>query len=159
MALVPIINSGKYRIKNVKYGPIRDDEGALGAKGNSKSEELVWNVSLNSDKSYTLTPVDPAISAGPGGAISEVSKRFYVSIEDAAVSSKWHLQPVLIGSDTRILYAIYEPDMKGHWELSSSDKKEPVKLNRDPTDDENQPVPSHFTPEALWIFEHVIGDE
>jgi hypothetical protein len=40
MALTPILNSGWYKIKNLAYGAIRDDEGALGAKGNSKDEEL-----------------------------------------------------------------------------------------------------------------------
>jgi hypothetical protein len=40
MALVPILNSGWYKIKNLQYGAIRNDEGALGAKGNSKAEEL-----------------------------------------------------------------------------------------------------------------------
>ena len=41
MALTPILNSGWYKIKNLAYGAIRDDEGALGAKGNSKDEELL----------------------------------------------------------------------------------------------------------------------
>jgi hypothetical protein len=40
MALTPILNSGWYTIRNIKYGAIRDDEGALGAKGNSKDPEL-----------------------------------------------------------------------------------------------------------------------
>jgi hypothetical protein len=40
MALVPILNSARYKIRNLQYGAIRDDEGALGAKGNSKTDEL-----------------------------------------------------------------------------------------------------------------------
>ncbi|CAG7852962.1 SubName: Full=Uncharacterized protein {ECO:0000313/EMBL:CCA76189.1} [Serendipita indica DSM 11827] len=160
MALVPIVNSGKYKIKNVKFGAIRDDEGSLGAKGNSKSEELVWTVTLNPDNSHTLHAISANAPAIAGGPVTEVSKRFYISLENqSAQGVHWFLQPVLIGSDPRILYAIYEPGRRGHWELCSADKKEPVKLNREPHDDENKPVPTHFTPEALWVFEHVIGDE
>ncbi|CCA73680.1 hypothetical protein PIIN_07633 [Serendipita indica DSM 11827] len=158
MALIPIINSGKYKIKNVKFGSIRDDEGSLGALGTIKCDSLIWNVTLNADNSHTLQAVGaPAVVGGP---ITEVPNRFYISVENqSAQPVGWFLQPVFIGSDPRILYAIYEPRRKGHWELCSADKKEPVKLNREPTDDENKPVPTHFTPEALWVFEHVKGDE
>ena len=41
MALVPVVNSGLYRIRNVKFGAIRDDDGALGAKGASSTPELL----------------------------------------------------------------------------------------------------------------------
>ncbi|CCA76989.1 hypothetical protein PIIN_10974 [Serendipita indica DSM 11827] len=30
----------------------------------------------------------------------------------------------------------------------------PTRRNLEPSDDENKNVPTHFTPEALWVFEH-----
>jgi hypothetical protein len=53
MALTPILNSGWYKIKNLAYGAIRDDEGALGAKGNSKDEELEVSHGLYSSPQRT----------------------------------------------------------------------------------------------------------
>ncbi|CCA76830.1 hypothetical protein PIIN_10816 [Serendipita indica DSM 11827] len=135
MALVPIVNSGKYRIRN-------------------------WTVALNADNSHTLYAESANAPAIGGGPITEVSKRFYISLEkQSAQGVHWFLQPVFIGSDPRILYAIYEPGRRGHWELCSADKKKPVKLNKEWHDDENRLVPMHFTPEALWVLEHVKGDE
>ncbi|CCA77571.1 hypothetical protein PIIN_11548 [Serendipita indica DSM 11827] len=160
MSLMPIVNSGQSKIRNLKFGAIREDEGALGAIGNSNCAELVWNVTLNPDNSHTLQAVSAKAAAVIGCPVTEVPNRFYISVEEeSAPGIHWFLQPVLIGSDPRILYAIYEPGRHGHWELLSANKKEPVKLNEEPTDDENKPVPTHFTPEALWLFEYVAGAE
>ncbi|KAG8805314.1 hypothetical protein FRC17_005570 [Serendipita sp. 399] len=163
MALVPIVNSGLYKIKNLAHGSIRDDEGALGAIGNSKSEELVWSVIRNADGTYTLQSTDPAAPANPERAISEIEKRYYISVEPSAVATRWRLQPILSGSDPRILFVIYQDprdnaghcDILGHWELNNDNKKEPVKLNRYPEDEENKPVPANYGANALWIFEAV----
>ncbi|CCA77346.1 hypothetical protein PIIN_11323 [Serendipita indica DSM 11827] len=106
------------------------------------------------DNSHTLQAVSAKATAVIGCPVTEVPSCFYISIkEESAPGIHWFLQPVLIGSDPCILYA------HGHWELLSANKKEPVKLNKEPTDDENKPVPTHFTPEALWLFEYVTGAE
>ncbi|KAG8814286.1 hypothetical protein FRC17_001217 [Serendipita sp. 399] len=161
MALVPIVNAGKYRIRNIIHGLIRNDEGALGAKGTSKDDELVWQVNRNSDGTYDLQTLgDDAGPASAGIAISEIEKRYYVSVEaSGAVATKWRLQPIFSGSDPRILYVIYQLPQDnncpavGHWELNNSDKKEPVKLNRFPEDEENKSVPTTYSPNALWTLE------
>ncbi|KAG8807208.1 hypothetical protein FRC19_006805, partial [Serendipita sp. 401] len=141
--------------------------GALGAKGNSPQEELQWKIIRNANSTYTLQVYDPAnpglagTAAGGGQAISEVNKRYYVSVEGAE-AAQWRLQPVLQGSNPQVLYAIYQDprdnpgcETIGHWELNKNDKKEPVKLNRDPSDDENNPVPLNFTPIALWVLDRI----
>ncbi|KAG8778579.1 hypothetical protein FRC16_003790, partial [Serendipita sp. 398] len=170
MSLLPTVNSGIYKIVHFAYGPIRDDEGALGAVGKSSSPELEWMIIRNSDHTYSFNVYDSKsglveTAAHPGGPISEVKKRYYVSVDksDPVQETHWRLQPVLFGSEPRILYAIYQDprdnagqcDVKGHWELNSSDKKEPVKLNRDPADEENKAVPSSYGASALWILQPV----
>ncbi|KAG8826358.1 hypothetical protein FRC17_008284 [Serendipita sp. 399] len=169
MALVPIVNTGIYTIRNLAFGAIRDDEGALGARGNSKSDELNWNIQRNSDGTYALQVADPANSftaaspSNPGGVISEIEKRYYISVENSATATRWRLQPVLSGSDPRILYVIYQipadggSHAVGHWELNNSDKKEPVKLNKDPNDEENKATPQLYSANALWVIEPVPG--
>ncbi|KAG8815971.1 hypothetical protein FRC17_000518 [Serendipita sp. 399] len=163
MALVPIVNTGTYNIRNVAFGPIRDDEGALGAKGTSNDKELVWKVNRNSDGTYSLLASN--VSANPGSALSEIEKRYYISVDNSERSAsdtdtKWRLQPILSGSDPRILYVIYQlphdnPHCHavGHWELNKKDKKEPVKLNRFHEDEENKKTPTNYKPNALWTFE------
>ncbi|KAG8806632.1 hypothetical protein FRC17_004893, partial [Serendipita sp. 399] len=101
MALVPIVNTGVYTIRNLAYGAIRDDEGALGAKGNSKSDELQWSIQRNSDGTYNLQVADPAnkfaatSSSNAGGCLSEIERRYYISVEPSVAPSSWRLQPVL----------------------------------------------------------------
>jgi hypothetical protein len=195
--LTPILNTGYYKIKNRAFGAIREDEGALGAKGNSRSEELEvshslhgshlclwsdtlwqWYVSRNQDSTYTLAtlapgtqatflrstpatagpPNPPGFFSNPGGVISEIEKRFYISNENSDESASWTIQPILTGDtgdkDTpAVLYvyvsyavmmsdplrltppnSIYQlpnaqcPDI-GHWELNNDDKKEPVSFS------------------------------
>ncbi|KAG8798184.1 hypothetical protein FRC20_006694 [Serendipita sp. 405] len=140
MSLLPVINSGIYKIVHLTYGAIRDDEGALGAKGNSSSPELEWRIVRNHDHTYTFHVYDPkepgviGTAAHPGGVISEVKQRCYISLESGGQETHWRLQPVLFGSEPRILYAIYQDPRDnhgqcqtiGHWELNSADKKEPV---------------------------------
>jgi hypothetical protein len=179
--LPPILNSGYYYIRNVAYGSIRDDEGALGAIGTSKSPELVWHVTRSEDgtNKYNLTTqVDSQdASARPGGVISEIERRFYINSDpqnniDKKPITLWRLQPILTGLDSlnpndqtprqppiSIAFVIYQdrdpavcPD-QGHWELNNYDKKEPVKLNRDPNDEENWPVPINYGGNALWKFD------
>ncbi|KAG8830350.1 hypothetical protein FRC17_004985 [Serendipita sp. 399] len=163
MALVPIVNSGQYYIRNLAFGRIRDDEGALGAKGDSKSEEIKWQVIRLGDGTYILQSQDPIAPANPGIAISEIEKRYYISVEPSATATRWRLQPIFNGSKPIIYYVIYELPSDnncpavGHWELNNSDKKEPVKLNRFPEDEENKNVPSLYKPNALWIFEPIPG--
>ncbi|KAG8771597.1 hypothetical protein FRC19_001610 [Serendipita sp. 401] len=168
MSLLPTVNSGVYKIVHFAYGPIRDDDGALGAVGKSSSPELEWMVIRNADHTYSFNVFEGTkgivgAASHPGGAISEVKKRYYVSLEAPMQETHWRLQPVLFGSEPRILYAIYQDprdnpgqcDLKGHWELNSSDKKEPVKLNRDPADEENKAVPASYGAPALWILQPV----
>ncbi|KAG8805313.1 hypothetical protein FRC17_005569, partial [Serendipita sp. 399] len=50
-------------------------------------------------------------------------------------------------------------DSVGHWELNNGDKKEPVKLNRDPNDEENKATPQLYSPNALWIIDQVPGTD
>ncbi|KAG8831703.1 hypothetical protein FRC17_002706 [Serendipita sp. 399] len=168
MALVPIVNTGVYTIRNLAHGPIRDDEGALGAKGNSKDSELNWTISRNSNGTYNLQTTASGDSAAPspsnpGSAISEIERRYYINVEPSATATSWRLQPILTGSDPRILYVIYQLpadghcNAPGHWELNNSDKKEPVKLNRDPNDEENKNTPQLYSPNALWVIEPVPG--
>ncbi|KAG8758044.1 hypothetical protein FRC14_000896 [Serendipita sp. 396] len=170
MSLLPVVNSGIYKIVHFAYGAIRNDDGALGAKGNSSSPELEWRITRNQDHTYSFHVHDPknpsaiGVAAHPGGTISEVKQRFYISVEGAlGASTHWRLQAVSFGSEPRILYAIYQDPRDnqghcqtiGHWELNSGDKKEPVKLNRDPADDENKHVPQNYSAQALWLLEPV----
>ncbi|KAG8821362.1 hypothetical protein FRC17_009847 [Serendipita sp. 399] len=162
MALVPIVNSGEYYIRNLAFGRIRDDEGALGAKGDSKSDEIKAMTRL-ADGTYVLQSKEPVAPANPGGPISEIEKRYYISVEPSATATRWRLQPIFNGSKPIIYYVIFELPSDnncpavGHWELNSADKKEPVKLNRFPEDEENKAVPSVYKPNALWILEPIPG--
>ncbi|KAG8835088.1 hypothetical protein FRC18_001061 [Serendipita sp. 400] len=78
MSLLPVVNSGIYKIVHFAYGAIRNDDGALGAKGNSSSPELEWRITRNQDHTYSFHVHDPknpsaiGVAAHPGGTISEV---------------------------------------------------------------------------------------
>jgi hypothetical protein len=173
--LPPILNSGYYHIQNVLYGSIRDDEGALGAIGTSKAPELIWKVTRSQDpadpnkNTYSLasrSDPDVYISANPGGVISEIEKRFYINADDGGDNvqdgyvAAWRIQPIIQGYNKPIAFVIYQvPDGKcpdlGHWELNDDNKKEPVKLNRDPTDEENWNIPVFYGGNALWKFQSI----